>query len=268
MNINKYIRIILFIILVIVAINRLANINKQHTDPDAQAVAQRVFDPTVEQALEHIQQEGATGSALNDLNRAMQTRINSAAPPPIASLELQPKQDESTGKWGYVDRENKWIIPPQFDRADDFYAPHNVAVVQKGRRWGYIDTNGAWILPTDKASELTAQESGDQLGYVNTQGEWVIPPVFKYIYDFDPQTSLAFVYACLDSQCDQSGWAFIDITGTLTSPLFDRDPHFDEDGMAIVQLAENGKEGVINIRGEWIIPATFDSIEPFLMIMG
>jgi hypothetical protein len=49
------------------------------------------------------------------------------------------------GKWGYVDRNGNWRIPPQWDRAGDFHEGR--AMVGNPGGWGIIDLAGNEIVP-------------------------------------------------------------------------------------------------------------------------
>ena len=44
--------------------------------------------------------------------------------------------DESTGKWGYIDKQGKMVDNPQFDSAEPF--AEGLAAVRNGDKWGYI----------------------------------------------------------------------------------------------------------------------------------
>lgn len=68
---------------------------------------------------------------------------------PNADTTILPKEG-SNGKWGYVDRNGKWLIQPQFLQAsgftDDLFSAHNgEATVQYGDKSYYIDKSGKII---------------------------------------------------------------------------------------------------------------------------
>ena len=44
--------------------------------------------------------------------------------------------DESTGKWGYIDKQGKMVVNPQFDSTEPF--AEGLAAVRNGDKWGYI----------------------------------------------------------------------------------------------------------------------------------
>ena len=47
---------------------------------------------------------------------------------------------ESAGKWGYVDKQIRMVIEPQFTMAGDFR--EGFAPVEINRKWGYINSSG------------------------------------------------------------------------------------------------------------------------------
>ena len=51
---------------------------------------------------------------------------------------------KKNGKWGYIDRSGKIIIPPQFDYA--WFFSEGLAPVKIGRKWGYIDKSGKIVI--------------------------------------------------------------------------------------------------------------------------
>ena len=61
----------------------------------------------------------------------------------------------SVGKYGYMNKSAKVVIPPQFDRAGLF--ADGLAAVAVGNRWGFIDQSGKLaIAPRALASLLRA----------------------------------------------------------------------------------------------------------------
>ena len=49
------------------------------------------------------------------------------------------------GKWGFINREGKIVIRPQFDGAEEF--TEDLAPVQIGNKHGYIDRAGKIVIP-------------------------------------------------------------------------------------------------------------------------
>ena len=55
--------------------------------------------------------------------------------------------DDKTGKWGFIDKQGKWVIQPRFDAADIF--SDGLAAVRIGDdktgKWGFIDKD-RWVI--------------------------------------------------------------------------------------------------------------------------
>ena len=49
------------------------------------------------------------------------------------------------GKWGYIDKTGKEVVPCQYDNALGF--SDGLAVVEKGGKCGYIDKTGKEVIP-------------------------------------------------------------------------------------------------------------------------
>lgn len=93
------------------------------------------------------------------------------------------------GKWGYIDVENKKVIPCQFDGARSF--KHGLAIVRKGDFYGVINKEGNYIIQPvyyDLASlEVEGQlyyisrDSTFFSGLIDRHGKEVLPHHFTYL---------------------------------------------------------------------------------------
>lgn len=54
---------------------------------------------------------------------------------------LAPVQVQS-GKWGYINQRQEWIITARFDEAKEFQDGR--AAARLGSKWGFINKQGAW----------------------------------------------------------------------------------------------------------------------------
>ncbi|MEO0103191.1 MAG: WG repeat-containing protein [candidate division WOR-3 bacterium] len=54
--------------------------------------------------------------------------------------ELSPFEDSKTGKWGYINKQGKIVIRPQFNEAKDF--SEGLAAVKIGDKYFYINNEG------------------------------------------------------------------------------------------------------------------------------
>ena len=63
------------------------------------------------------------------------------------------------GLWGYIDEAAEWVIPPQFDSADNFR--DGLALVEKGGKLGYIDIDGMVVWEEAALDEAIPVRVGD-----------------------------------------------------------------------------------------------------------
>lgn len=73
---------------------------------------------------------------------------------------------EPGGKWGYLDPEGKWAIPPKFERANVFHGGL-AAAKEPGGKWGYLKPDGSWGL---EPKYTKARAFTDGLAGVSEQG--------------------------------------------------------------------------------------------------
>lgn len=55
---------------------------------------------------------------------------------------LAPVQAQ-TGRWGFINERQKWVIQPQFEDAREF--KDSKAAVRKNGKWGFINKRGEWL---------------------------------------------------------------------------------------------------------------------------
>ncbi len=127
------------------------------------------------------------------------------------------------GKFGYIDRTGKIVIPAKFDFADDF--SEGLAGVGIGERYGYIDATG----------------------------KFVIPPHVGYPYKF--KNGLAKVIVGDKTRTiDRTGKVVTNSVATTTSETTqpDRD--------RLVRFEQNNKYGYKDRAGKIVIPAQFELV--------
>ena len=49
----------------------------------------------------------------------------------------------TNGRWGYVDEQQRWIIQPRFEDAQEFKGGR--AAVRQNGKWGFINKRGEWL---------------------------------------------------------------------------------------------------------------------------
>lgn len=89
-------------------------------------------------------------------------------------------------KWGFVDSNINFVIPPKFDSVEYSFSQGLVAA-KSGNLWGFIDKTGTWVIPPryewtknfKNGKSLVAQKG--KWGIINSRGETIIPLIYDYI---------------------------------------------------------------------------------------
>jgi hypothetical protein len=157
------------------------------------------------------------------------------------------------GKWGYIDRTGEYTIAPQFDWAGNF-SEGLVSATIDNIKYEYIDPSGQNIIcpqfnyANNFSEGLAAVRIEDGWGYIDTTGQYIISPQFDcWVENFSEGLAAVRV---------ERDWGYIDTTGQyIISPRFERANSFSE-GLAAVVIDE--KWGYIEATGEYIISPQFD----------
>lgn len=181
---------------------------------------------------------------------------------------------ERNGKWGFINKDGRLIIPMKYDNVNAFKDGFSIVniggnfesdAVEFGK-WGVIDKKGVEVIPLiydniegkiSKQGILWAERDG-KIGYIDINGEIVIP--FKYemysppSYDALCQGELAIVKL-------NGKWGFINIKGEEIIPLKYDNIDYCLDNIAKIVL--NGKYGFVKYDGSEIIPPEYDEISDF-----
>lgn len=188
------------------------------------------------------------------------------------------------GKWGYKDSiEQNWVIKPQYERALTF-AQNGLAVVcpKLETKCGCINTNGKMVIKPDyainwfmvkkeylqfnSAGVLFAAKAINKInavyGAIDEKGKTLIPFTAKSDYqNFHPLANyhaIGFAKNYKDFINEDYKWGIVDSTTKVTVPyLYD---HLSKLSATLFQFWQNGKQGVINYKGDTIIPIAFKSI--------
>ena len=180
------------------------------------------------------------------------------------------------GKWGYIDKTGKLAIPLRFTHAEDF--SEGLAAVTDGNRSGFIDHTSRLVFEVPLDVSLGFHEGvvgvlfkGD-LNYFDRSGKKISPPI-----DYGPR-SYSFSEG-LVPVASKGKWGFMDQTGKLVIPAEFEDAQNFREGLAPVKIKgeivwcpgdDSGnrsgytmKYGFIDRTGKVVIPAQFESAEPF-----
>lgn len=133
---------------------------------------------------------------------------------------------------GVVTATGALVIPPQRFWAIGEFRQGRAAAMDRSGRWGFIDPEGNWLIPPRFSSAGSFSEGlavvalEGKRGYVNLAGELVIPPQFD--------SALAFSHG-LGLVSLNGKWGFVDRTGQIAIPLrYDQAFSFAE-GLAAVE---------------------------------
>jgi hypothetical protein len=186
-------------------------------------------------------------------------------------------------KWGYMNQRGETVIPPQFDRALDFFE-NKAAVVLHGKA-GYIDESGGWKIEPRWDAARSFRDGAAivamarmQSRVIDSTGTVVTQREFTVIEDFSEGLAAVWQDAVEapfggTSVIWGGKWGFADNKGvTVIGPRFDRVKRFTE-GLAAINVdvrfdkggvtVDGGKWGFIDTIGQIVIPPQFDEVKPF-----
>ncbi len=163
------------------------------------------------------------------------------------------------GKYGYIDRSWRFVIPPRFDDARNFSPSTDLAAVRLGDKWTYVNPSGeiAFESKFDKAWDFVEGfarvYSNGKYHFINTSG---LPTFNSREYDFADDFSEGLARVLVNGKY---GFIFTDERFAV-EPKFEDAGNFSE-GMAPAKL--EGKWGYIGSRGNFLIEPRFDFALPF-----
>ncbi|MCU0435207.1 MAG: WG repeat-containing protein [Bacteroidia bacterium] len=201
---------------------------------------------------------------------------------------------DSTGsKWGFVDKEGKIIIAPQFAAVMHF-SEGLCAVANRKNKWGFINPKGelsinyqfdiAGIFENEKA----AVGLNNKVGIIDADGKYKINPQFGRIYIDDeiflveqngkwgwcdnegkliinPQFEIAFPFGNNDITPVKSGdnFGYVDKEGKMTiNPQFSFAFPFNGDNA----IVSNGSQvGIIDEEGKYLVNPQFENVSKDVM---
>jgi hypothetical protein len=172
---------------------------------------------------------------------------------------------EADGKFGFIDTQGAFRIPPAFDFAGGF-ACGRAPVLLSGK-WGYMDVTGRmavpavydWAGPFSEGLAPVATEEG--YGYIDSNGAAAGPLRFT---DARPYSG---GYAAVRLGDGESGaWGFVDRQGGLAiPPLFNDVPAGFSEGLAVVKMENERpfRAGYIDSSGGFAIDTLYDAAGDF-----
>ena len=157
------------------------------------------------------------------------------------------------GKWGYIDSEGKIVVSFQFDDANKFV--DGQAVVEFDGKTGAIDESGKYIINPQfdglvEDGDLYMVDQDDKFGWANREGQIVI----------NPQFGAAFTFNGNDIAPVQIGetWGYVDTEGKIKiNPQFKVAIPF-VGGIAAVLSGD--KVGFIDEEGKYLVNPQYDGL--------
>lgn len=197
------------------------------------------------------------------------------------------------GKQTYIDLEGNFVIEPIYEQITKF--TDSLFIFEEDEMFGIVHRNGVIVTPAiyDQVGSLSNERAivvlDDKIGYINSSGAEVIKPIFeefpnfmengrfngkyakvrsknKYgIIDLNGKWIVPAVYVELGNVSSMisflkgKNWGFIDLQNrVMHSPKFDYAESMIH-GLAVAELLV--QQGMINAKGEWVIPNKFSNIE-------
>lgn len=161
------------------------------------------------------------------------------------------------GKWSFIDKNGREVIPPKYDWVEDF--SEGFARVKLNGKWGFIDKNGREVIPSkydwvrDFSEGFARVQLNGKWGFVDERGREVIPCKYDEAREFSEGLAAVRI---------NGKWGFIDKSGREVIPCkYDFVWDFSE-GLAWVKM--NGKKGLIDKSGREVIPPKYDSVGDFI----
>lgn len=162
------------------------------------------------------------------------------------------------GLFGFINNTGKWAISPTYLYASDFSdGVASVSLDEKTR--AIIDHKGDVITRFANDIDyvgvfrngLAPARKNEKYGYINKKGDTVIE--FKYLDAKEFNGGVAFatdndadLWQCIDTQ----GNVVFEITSSFIVPM----------GHGYIQAHKEGKVGIINTKGEIVLPFIYDLI--------
>lgn len=172
---------------------------------------------------------------------------------------------KKNGKYGLINKNNEVVVDFLYDEIDCWETRECLCYpANKDDKWGLIDRNGDIIEDfiyddaqlisdnEDNAGEFIILLKGDYKAVYSTRKKRFIT---DFIYNFVGYLSEGRFLVNIDNKV-----GFIDTNGEQITPLiFDKYTHEDfNEGVCVV--SQNGKDGLINLSGELIIPCKYKKL--------
>nr|WP_294859812.1 WG repeat-containing protein [uncultured Fluviicola sp.] len=163
------------------------------------------------------------------------------------------------GLFGYINQKGEEVIPARFSIANPFC--QGFAHVRDGQKTYFINQKGEnqfgrdfeWAMSFNDSLALVKVDG--KTGYINTTGKMVIPANYY--------TGGMFVdgYAVVKETRESKVWKLIDKKGKVQ---FEKPYKMNRGAGNYVYFSQDLNEGLLNLKGEIVIPAKYDMIIGFM----
>lgn len=173
-------------------------------------------------------------------------------------------------KWGFVDKKGHAITQFIYDDSRDFQEER--AAVYKNHKWGFIDGTGRMVVAPlydnvgDYFGGYARVNQGKKYGAIDKNGKIVIPIKYESMdhssnntlyYDTLEVKASKFNEKCFSVESNGK-WGVVDIRGNIIVPfVYDSRVEFNN-GYAVV--GKNKKYGIIDSTGNLVVPCVHNSI--------
>lgn len=182
------------------------------------------------------------------------------------SENLAAVKKDKDGKEGYINRKGELVIDYRFDSARWFY--NGIADVEIDNKTGFIDKNGNIVIPIEydyvistKADNFVAVSKNDKLAFFSNKGKQLTDFIFDEVHKRDIENDYVVGAYGLVLVSKKDKYSYLDNSLKTVIPFgkYDYAETFTKDRLAIVR--QKNKYGVINDKGELLIPLEYDLIE-------
>lgn len=174
------------------------------------------------------------------------------------------------GKFGFIDRKGKVIIPFEYETESHFYKC-GLAEVRKNNKYGFIDKSGKVIIPLEfekvrdnKADEFVCAMKNGKWAFFSCEGKQLTEFEFDQITE-SPYSESSYTYfengLCLVKKNGKLGYLNSNFQTVIPFGKYQESKTFDLSKRAVVK--SKGKYGLINAMDEFILEPKFQSIEYF-----
>ena len=195
---------------------------------------------------------------------------------------------EKDGKYGFVDKSGKVVIPFIYDWANDF--KDGLAMVVKdgkdadsNNEYGFVDKSGKVVIPLiyDGAGNfkdgLAKVSKSGKYGFIDKSGKAVIPLIYDDVLDYDDvvdeihekdDNDRAYFEEGLLKVRKDDKCGLIDRSGKVVIPIIYDDIYnsakrfYFNDGLA--KVSKDGKCGLIDKSGNLVVPCIYAGIKDFM----